>query len=85
MEVAEYIELITQKSEHANHKYYCTDCDKEFSKLLHLMKHHQSVHDDKRYPCDQCDYQAKNKGYLSIQFIQDQSFHVMRVTIKLNG
>ena len=39
-------------------------CDKRYTHTNHLRTHKASEHEGVRYPCDQCYYQAKQKGHL---------------------
>ena len=54
------------KSEHADRKYYCDQCDFKSAHKSSLFNHVKSKHNGVKYPCDQCDYQATEKGRLNI-------------------
>ena len=42
--------------------FQCEECDFRFTEKGSLTKHQQSVHIGKKYPCKECDYQAKWKS-----------------------
>merc|ERR1711994_578873 len=50
----------------------CPECEKEFSKKCHMLRHYRSVHEGIKYSCDQCDYQATQSGDLQTHI---QSVH----------
>ena len=64
----------------ANKPFHCSKCEAVFANKDNLMRHNrlvheateqchlqthiQSLHDGIKYPCNQCDYQAKRLGHL---------------------
>ena len=65
-------------------KYKCDHCDNEFTDSGQRNEHIKSVHEQKKYPCSLCDYQATQQGHLTIhknQFMKVSSIHVQYVDI----
>ena len=47
---------------HKGIKYKCKQCDKEYKTASHRSTHVKSLHhEQKKYPCSLCDYQATQK------------------------
>ena len=50
---------------HSNQSVFeCDFCDSSFSRLYHLTRHIQNVHNRGEFPCDQCDHVSVSKGAL---------------------
>ncbi len=41
--------------------YQCEQCDRIFTESGSLRRHVLSIHEEIRYPCDECDYKVQNK------------------------
>ena len=44
--------------------FACPDCGKVFAKKSLLSRHHREEHEGVRYPCNKCNYQAKQRSQL---------------------
>ena len=42
----------------------CPDCGKVFNQKYTMLEHHKAKHQNIKYPCDQCSYQATTQGSL---------------------
>ena len=42
----------------------CPECGAKYSNRSTMLKHYRSKHEGIKYPCNQCDYQATEKGNL---------------------
>ena len=45
-------------------KATCPNCSKVFAARKSMLQHHRAQHQGVRYPCDQCDYKATQRGDL---------------------
>ena len=51
----------------------------------HLKKHIESIHEGVRYPCDQCDYRATEKGNLKRHEMFKHRWCAFILTISIVG
>ena len=42
-----------------NYSTQCQECGAEFTQKRDMERHYRSKHEGVKYPCDQCDYEAK--------------------------
>ena len=47
-------------------RFACADCGKVFTRKSNVMDHHRAEHEGVRYPCNKCNYQAKQKALLRV-------------------
>ena len=53
-------------------KVECDKCSKTFSSNTALWYHRKSIHEGVRYPCDQCDFQARRKSSLTEHILKHE-------------
>ena len=58
------VNVIQQQDGLSSPTFACADCGKVFAKKSLLAKHHRAEHEGVRYPCNKCNYQAKQMRYL---------------------
>ena len=58
------IERIKKSLMKSKKKYYCQECNANFTKKCSLKVHQESIHLNITYSCDQCVYTAKTKTHL---------------------
>ena len=53
-----------RKRKHKPQQSQCPECKKYFSQKYKMKVHYQNIHEGIRWPCDKCDYQARDRESL---------------------